>query len=167
MNVFKGEKISDKAVEDFRKKYCSNLVFNDNVAKDVKAADLTETAGGEANGMTVEDIAKKHNVTIEDIEKQLEIGIQIEQEHTSDPEHAKKIAMDHLVEFSDYYDRLVKMEKDAEEGKTLEEEVVTEKYSKEELDDMIGDVHNIQKIDNIFRRKKYDEKRLFAHTGVY
>ncbi len=163
-NVFKGEKISNKDVEDFKKEYCSNLVFNDNVAKDVKAAVLTEIAGGEANGMTVEDIAKKHNVTVEDIEKQLEIGIQIEQEHTSDSEHAKKIAMDHLVEFSDYYDRLVKMEKDAEEGKTLEEEAVTEKYSKEELDDMIGDVHNIQKIDNIFRRKKYDEKRLFAHT---
>ena len=42
--------------------------------------------------------------------------------------------------------------------------VLNEKYSDEELDDMIGNVYNIQKITNIFRRKKYDDKRLFAHT---
>lgn len=130
-NVYRGEKMSNKDVEDFKQKYCGNLVFHDNGAKDVKAAVVTETAGGEANGMTIEDIAKKHNVTVEDIEKQLEIGIQIEQEHTSDLEHAKKIAMDHLVEFSDYYDRLVKMEKDAEEGKTLEEDIDYEKITKQ------------------------------------
>ena len=29
---------------------------------------------------------------------------------------------------------------------------------------MIGKVYNIQKITNIFRRKKYGDKRLFAHT---
>jgi hypothetical protein len=28
-NVFKGEKMSDKDVEDFKTEYCSNLVFND------------------------------------------------------------------------------------------------------------------------------------------
>lgn len=42
--------------------------------------------------------------------------------------------------------------------------ILTEKYSDEELDDMIGNVYNIQKITNIFRRKKYDDKRLFART---
>lgn len=42
--------------------------------------------------------------------------------------------------------------------------ILTEKYSDEELDDMVGNVYNIQKITNIFRRKKYDDKRLFAHT---
>ena len=39
-----------------------------------------------------------------------------------------------------------------------------ETYSDEELDDMIGDVYNIQKIENIYRRKKYDDSRLFAKT---
>jgi len=29
---------------------------------------------------------------------------------------------------------------------------------------MVGKVFNLQKIDNIYRRKKYDDKRLFAHT---
>ena len=28
-NVFKGEKVSDKDVENFKTKYCNNLVFND------------------------------------------------------------------------------------------------------------------------------------------
>lgn len=78
-----------------------------------KTLDLDEEAGGKSLGMSVEDIAEKHGVAVGDIEKQIKIGVEIEQEHTSDVEEAKKIAMDHLVEFPDYYDRLVKMEKDA------------------------------------------------------
>jgi len=46
---------------------------------------------------------------------QLEMGIEVEMEHTDDKEEAKKIAKDHLVEFSDYYTRLKKMEDEAEE----------------------------------------------------
>lgn len=42
--------------------------------------------------------------------------------------------------------------------------ILTEKYSDEELDDIVGNVYNIQKITNIYRRKKYGDKRLFAHT---
>lgn len=45
--------------------------------------------------------------------KELNMGIEIEGEHTDDKEEAKKIAKDHLVEFSDYYTRLKKMEGDA------------------------------------------------------
>jgi hypothetical protein len=46
--------------------------------------------------------------------EQLRRGIQVEYEHTNDREMAKKIAKDHLVEFPDYYDRLEKMEQEAE-----------------------------------------------------
>ena len=35
-------------------------------------------------------------------------------EHTNDKEKATEIAMDHLSEFPDYYDRLIGMEKKAE-----------------------------------------------------
>lgn len=41
---------------------------------------------------------------------------------------------------------------------------VTETYDDKELDNMVGKVYNIQKIDNIFRRKKYGDTKLFAHT---
>ena len=45
--------------------------------------------------------------------KELKMGIEIEYEHTTNPMIAERIAKDHLSEFSDYYTRLNKMEKEA------------------------------------------------------
>ena len=45
--------------------------------------------------------------------KQLQMGIEVELEHTNDPYAAMLIAMDHLAEFRDYYTRLAAMEKAA------------------------------------------------------
>jgi hypothetical protein len=45
---------------------------------------------------------------------QLEKGIEVELEHTEDRSLAREIAMDHLKEIPDYYDRLEKMEKEFE-----------------------------------------------------
>lgn len=42
--------------------------------------------------------------------KQLAMGIKVELEHTNNPEMAKRIAKDHISEFSDYYTRLEAME---------------------------------------------------------
>lgn len=50
--------------------------------------------------------------------KQIEKGVKVESEHTSNPALAKRIAQDHLVEIGDYYDRLDKMESAAKKGKT-------------------------------------------------
>lgn len=47
---------------------------------------------------------------------ELRMGIEVEQEHTSDLREAGKIAMDHLREFPDYYTRLTKMEARAKAG---------------------------------------------------
>ena len=41
----------------------------------------------------------------------LDIGEQIEYEHTCDKKEARRIAMDHLSEFKDYYKELQKMER--------------------------------------------------------
>lgn len=60
---------------------------------------------------SISNIAKKHNVSIEQIETQLAKGIQIELEHTTDKHVAQEIALDHLNEYPDYYDRLEKVEK--------------------------------------------------------
>jgi len=49
--------------------------------------------------------------------KQLQIGIKIEMEHTTDPEVAKAIAKDHLYEYEDYYTELLEMERRLEERK--------------------------------------------------
>lgn len=78
---------------------------------------VTETntiKGGKADKMSVEDIAKKFKVSVDKIKAQLKKGIEIEKEHTSDKEKATEIAMDHVTEFPDYYDRIEKMEKGAE-----------------------------------------------------
>jgi hypothetical protein len=45
---------------------------------------------------------------------QIEKGIKVELEHTGDKEKAREIAKDHLTEIPDYYDRLDKMEGEAE-----------------------------------------------------
>lgn len=57
-----------------------------------------------------EQIAKKHGVPLEKIERQLEMGIKVEMEHTGDRAVSREIALDHLLEMPDYYDRLKKME---------------------------------------------------------
>jgi len=62
--------------------------------------------------LSVKELAKKHNCSPEKIVAQLKKGIAIELEHTSDKLIAKEIALDHLAEFPDYYDRLAKVEED-------------------------------------------------------
>lgn len=62
-----------------------------------------------------EGLAAEKSFTEKDADpKQLKIGIKVEQEHINDNDIAKKIALDHLAEIPDYYDRLDKMEKEAE-----------------------------------------------------
>jgi len=93
---------------------------------------------GLASNMTVDQIAEKHGVSVEAIETQLEKGMKIELEHTSDLDEARDIALDHLVEFPDYYDRLEKMEKEAEEELKDATLVLneSEKVIKKEIDDI-------------------------------
>ena len=62
--------------------------------------------------LSVSDIDNKYpNVSHKYINKQVLHGIKVEMEHTSDPEVAKKIALDHLSESIHYYEELEKMEK--------------------------------------------------------
>lgn len=80
--------------------------------------------GGTSDNKTLLDIAKKHAYDdskdstskekikrmYEKLKSQLNKGIRIEMEHTSNKNKAKEIAMDHLAERPDYYDRLEKIE---------------------------------------------------------
>jgi hypothetical protein len=59
---------------------------------------------------TVANIAKKHKTTVDKIKAQLNKGIRVEKEHTTDVATAREIALDHLAEFPDYYDRLARVE---------------------------------------------------------
>lgn len=81
------------------------------------AADGGDGGGGESvqeqldvKTYSPEQLAKKHAVPLAQIMQQLIKGVRVELEHTSDKKVAKEIALDHLSEFPDYYDRLQKAE---------------------------------------------------------
>lgn len=57
------------------------------------------------------DICLKHKVSPRDLEIQLSKGIKVETGHTSNLALAREIALNHLNEYPDYYDRLEKVEK--------------------------------------------------------
>ena len=59
---------------------------------------------------SAESLAKKYDVSVERIEKEVQRGMKIESEHTTDPKVAREIALDHLGEELDYYDKLAKVE---------------------------------------------------------
>lgn len=61
--------------------------------------------------------AADNGVTVKDVDpEQLRRGTEVEMEHTTDPKIARKIALDHLAEYPDYYDGLKKMEELLEAG---------------------------------------------------
>jgi len=70
---------------------------------------------GVSKNMTINQIAERHGVPIKVIIEQLKMGVRVEMEHTTDKQEAKRIALDHLYEFPDYYTRLKIMEEQAEE----------------------------------------------------
>jgi hypothetical protein len=81
---------------------------------------------------TVEQIAKKHRIEVSFIQKQLDMGVPIEHEHTRDKDLATDIALQHLDEIPDYYTRLKKMESDAKKNHKKFKDVKEETKSGDE-----------------------------------
>lgn len=145
--------------------------FNDWV-KSYKINESNKIKGGKADKLSVKDIAKKFNVTVDYLNQQIEKGIKVEIEHTKDKEKASEIAMDHLSEFPDYYERLEKLETQAKKQWELNE---TKKFIKQRLRESltsthieinedygycVGNVHNdTAKIMNWFSFRKFDYKK--------
>lgn len=67
---------------------------------------VPEEANLDKPTMTPEEIAKKHKVDVKEINRQLEMGIKVEKEHTKDEKTAREIALDHLGEKPNYYSKL-------------------------------------------------------------
>ena len=113
-----GDEVSEdtsKIGKEFRK-YAGQAGLNNIVFSEEE-----KFVGGEADNMTPEDLAKKHDVDIKDIKKEIGIGTQIEMEHTDSEEEAKEIAMDHISEYPDYYSNenfgIIAIEKSRGEGR--------------------------------------------------
>lgn len=77
-----------------------------------------EIKGGLADNKTLVQLAKKHDAKgyyhiqdmIKSLKKQLDIGVDIEMEHTKNKSKATEIALDHLWEDPSYYTKLKKIE---------------------------------------------------------
>jgi len=69
---------------------------------------------------TVPELANKYEVSTKTIIEKLRQGIKVEAEHTTDFNTAMEIALDHLNEFLDYYDRLDQAEKTPQDIKESE-----------------------------------------------
>ena len=105
-----------------------------------KLNESNKLKGGKADKMTPKKIADKFDVDVKGVKKQIEYGTCVECEHTDDKEKAKEIATDHVSEFPDYYNRLDKMEKQAEKHwgkkeKTNESKSLIKKLLRENLED--------------------------------
>jgi len=125
----KETKEQDEVTEKWSEKYkksidCSNpkgfsqKAHCDGRKKTVTKEQKENFKGGVADGKTLEDIAKKHDKKgyyhidnmISSLKKQLVKGMKVEMEHTKDKSKAREIAMDHLWEHPNYYDKLEKIE---------------------------------------------------------
>jgi len=93
-------------------------------------------AGGDAEGMSPEDIAKKHGVDMSIINKELKMGIDVEHEHSPDNNVAAEIAKDHLTESPFYYSYLEAMEEEMMEN--LKEDIERGSMEDEEAEEEMG-----------------------------
>ena len=67
--------------------------------------------GGKADNITIKDLIKKYKISKDEMYNKVVDGIKEEMEHTNEVSIAKEIAMDHLSQDLNYYDKLKKVEK--------------------------------------------------------
>lgn len=76
-----------------------------------------EEAAEMLDSLMNEGTSRERGVASEDADPiELNAGIEVEMEHTDDPEIAEKIALDHLSEFPGYYTALAEMEEGLEDA---------------------------------------------------
>lgn len=108
--------------------------------------EVNKLKGGKADELSSNDIAKKFDVSAEEIKDQIKKGKKVESEHTDDEEKQLEIASDHVSEFPDYYDRIEKMEKEAEkhwgekinESKSLIKKLLRENIQQSSINQQIA-----------------------------
>jgi SAM-dependent methyltransferase len=67
-------------------------------------------SGGVADGKDYVDLANRYNIMTDVAAELIVQGIEVEMEHTDDPDKAREIAIDHLWESKNYYKELKRME---------------------------------------------------------
>lgn len=109
-----------------------------------------------AKGMSLKDIAIKHNISFDELSKEAKMGVEVEMEHTSDVKVAYDIAKDHLYEDPKYYTKLATIE---ETGVGTGQSGIRMGYpSKDDLKKRMKDVED--------QRKKTDSDKEFQYKPV-
>lgn len=75
-----------------------------------ESVQMTGSIDQDAVKKHLDKICKKHGCKMDYLEKQLLNGKKVETEHTKDQDVATKVALDHLEEMPDYYEKLKKVE---------------------------------------------------------
>lgn len=113
---------------------------------------------------SVNSIAKRHGVSPEYISAQLAAGIEHEKEHTSHKDVAKEIALDHIGEKPDYYQKLKKIEEAERSSERAFKlyDYITRRHSDPDVDKksiLLGYNRSVIKQDNHFHRRIEKELR--------
>ena len=85
--------------------HCAGRKKNEGVNEDATSSDLSSVYTP-----SIPEIAKKHNISLQQVVDQLKKGLAKESEHTKNFDVALEIAMDHVAEIPDYYDRIEDIE---------------------------------------------------------
>ena len=105
----KRERIKKGSGERMRKPGSKGAPSNKDLSS-TRNASKNESKELDAKTSSLSDIAKKHGVDQQKLLSQLKKGIKVELEHTTDRATAKEIALDHISEFPNYYDKLERVE---------------------------------------------------------
>ena len=116
------------------------------------AVQIDNIPGGLAKGMTLNDIAKHHNISPQTLKNEFIKGYAIEREHTTDINIAKEIALDHLYEDPNYYSKLSKIEIPYNEATSSE--II------KDLDKVKNDL--LKKVDVLIAKKK----KLYSNVDI-
>jgi hypothetical protein len=100
-----------KDSDESDKYVCHKCGFDNTLFYETLVADLFKPT------LSTQEIAKKHNAELKYIENQLHTGIIHELEHTDYNYIAKKIALHHLAEMPNYYEKLKGIEDDGNQLK--------------------------------------------------
>jgi len=114
--------------------------------------------GGKSDNMTLSQIAKKHGVSLSDIQKEFEMGMKVESEHSDNIEKKKEVTMDHLFDNPKYYTKL----KGAGLADELDESKVGDMYI--EIGEAIERIEEDTRIVQSFLVTYTDEKSLVLET---
>ena len=125
--------------------------------------DVNETEllkGGNSDNKNLVQIAKKHDAKgyyhiinmVQSLKKELDMGVEIEMEHTNNEDEAKEIAMDHLWENPSYYSKLKKSD-------------IEEKRNPHDEDDDKDDIFPTGSSD--WRKKETKEQTTASSSGSF